>query len=93
MIYNDGNNFVYKISIKDYFNIFFADTDISDIKAQAFGVLMDVPIPFSLEKPNVCEDPDSGIKCPLKKDQEAEYKVMFNLDKKAPTVIRFQSYH
>ncbi|KAG5319217.1 NPC2 protein, partial [Pseudoatta argentina] len=65
---------------------FAPNKDISDITAHAFGVLLDVPIPFPLKNPNVCKDPDSGVKCPLKKDQETEFKNTFNVDKKTPAV-------
>ena len=73
---------------KYYINTFFCtDKDISDITAHAFGVLLDVPIPFPLKNSNVCKDPDSGVKCPLKKDQETDFKNTFNVDKKTPAVI------
>ncbi|XP_012538990.1 NPC intracellular cholesterol transporter 2 homolog a [Monomorium pharaonis] len=65
---------------------FIPSIDVTDVKAYAFGVLMDVPIPFPLEKPDVCKDPNSGLKCPLKKDQEVEYKNSYVLEKKTPTL-------
>ncbi|EFN81258.1 Ecdysteroid-regulated 16 kDa protein [Harpegnathos saltator] len=61
--------------------------DISKIEARAFGVLLDVPVPFPLEKPDVCKDGGSGVKCPLKKDQEVEYKASFFIEKSVPSVI------
>lgn len=67
--------------------MFLAGKDVPNMKAFAFGVLLDVPVPFPLEKPEVCKDPNSGLKCPLKKDEEAEYKVTFTVDKKTPPVI------
>ncbi|XP_011694636.1 PREDICTED: protein NPC2 homolog [Wasmannia auropunctata] len=60
--------------------------DITDVTAYAYGVLLDVPVPFPLKKPDVCKDPDSGLNCPLKKDQEAEYKASFTLDKATPAL-------
>ncbi|KYQ56006.1 Protein NPC2 like protein [Trachymyrmex zeteki] len=60
--------------------------DISDITAHAFGVLLDVPIPFPLKNSDVCKDSNSGVKCPLKKDQETEFKNIFNVDEKTPAV-------
>lgn len=64
----------------------FVGVDVKNVEAKAFGVLMDVPVPFPLEKPEICKDPDSGIKCPLKKDEEVEYKVSFFVEKKTPAV-------
>jgi len=61
--------------------------DVSKIEAHVFGVLLDVAVPFPLEKPDVCKDSGSNIKCPLKKDQEVEYKTTFFLEKKIPAVI------
>ncbi|XP_018405084.1 PREDICTED: protein NPC2 homolog [Cyphomyrmex costatus] len=65
---------------------FTSDKDISDVKAYAFGILLDVAIPFPLENSDVCKNPNSGVKCPLKKDQETEFKDTFNVDKKTPAV-------
>lgn len=76
-------------NIKIKFLIFFVDVDVSTVEARAFGVLLDIPVPFPLEKPDVCSDSDSGINCPLKKDQEVEYKTKFFLEKKTPTVWNF----
>lgn len=60
--------------------------DVSKIEARAFGVIVEIPVPVPLEKPDVCADPDSGVNCPLKKDQEAEYKAKLFLEKKTPAV-------
>lgn len=65
---------------------FTPSVDVQNIEAKAFGVLMDVPVPFPLEKPEICKDPDSGVKCPLKKDEEVEYKISFFLEKKTPAL-------
>lgn len=84
---------VYKISIvyiKIILIYFFTDKDIPNVIAYAFGVVMDVAVPFPLENPEVCKNPDSGIKCPLKQDQEAEYKTTFAIEKIIPAVIRLK---
>lgn len=60
------------------------------MEARAFGVLLDVPVPFPLEKPEVCKDPSTGLKCPLKKDEEVEYKAHFFVDKSVPSVRAFR---
>ncbi|KAH0948491.1 hypothetical protein HN011_002592 [Eciton burchellii] len=65
---------------------FIPNKDISKIEAHVFGVLLDVAVPFPLEKPDVCKDSNSNIKCPLKKDQEVEYKSSFFLEKKTPAL-------
>ncbi|KYN29904.1 Protein NPC2 like protein [Trachymyrmex cornetzi] len=66
---------------------FTPNKDMSDITAHVFGVLLDVTIPLPLENSNMCEDPNSEVKCPLKKDQETEFKNTFNLDnKKVPPI-------
>ncbi|XP_011630991.1 NPC intracellular cholesterol transporter 2 homolog a-like [Pogonomyrmex barbatus] len=65
---------------------FVPNVDVSDVEAHAFGVILDVPVPFPLEKPKVCKEPSSGLKCPLKKDVEAEYKATFTVEKKAPAL-------
>ncbi|XP_072750246.1 ecdysteroid-regulated 16 kDa protein-like [Anoplolepis gracilipes] len=65
---------------------FTANVDISTIEARAFGVLVEVPIPVALEKPDVCKDPDSGITCPLKQGQEVQYKASFTLEKTTPAL-------
>lgn len=66
---------------------FFTEADISNLIAYAFGILVEVPVPFPLEKPEVCKYPESGLSCPLKKDELAEYKTTFSIDKKTPAVI------
>ncbi|XP_011161897.1 NPC intracellular cholesterol transporter 2 homolog a [Solenopsis invicta] len=65
---------------------FSASKDVSEVTALAFGVMMEVPIPFPLEKPKICSDPSSGVSCPLKKDQEYQYKSSFAVEKKTPPV-------
>ncbi|KAL6434873.1 hypothetical protein ACFW04_005209 [Cataglyphis niger] len=65
---------------------FTPSVDVSKIEARAFGILANVPVPFPLEKPDVCNDANSGINCPLKKDQEVEYKATFFVEKTIPAV-------
>ncbi|XP_077261940.1 ecdysteroid-regulated 16 kDa protein-like [Temnothorax americanus] len=62
------------------------NTDITEVKVFAYGVILDVAVPFPLKKPDVCKNPDSGLKCPLKKDQEVNYKATFVVEKKTPTL-------
>lgn len=54
---------------------------------RAFGSILDVPVPIPIPQPWVCKDPTSGITCPVKKDQEIEYKNTMKLEKKTPAVI------
>ncbi|XP_029165236.1 ecdysteroid-regulated 16 kDa protein-like [Nylanderia fulva] len=65
---------------------FTPNVDVSAVEMRAFGVLLDVPVPFPLKEPDVCKDPDSGINCPLTKDQEVVYKSKLFLEKKTPTL-------
>ncbi|CAL1673194.1 unnamed protein product [Lasius platythorax] len=65
---------------------FIPSVDVSKIEAHAFGLLGDIPVPFPLEKPEVCKDSSSGINCPLKKDQEVEYKATFFVEKTTPAL-------
>ncbi|GAB1863133.1 Niemann Pick type C2 protein [Camponotus japonicus] len=65
---------------------FTPSVDVKNVEAKAFGVLLDVPVPFPLKKPEICKDPDSGVKCPLKKDVEIEYKVTFFVEKATPAL-------
>jgi len=57
------------------------------VNARAYGVLIDVPIPFPLDKPDVCKDPSDGIKCPLHKNQKYHYTTSIFVQKKFPSVI------
>ncbi|EZA60941.1 hypothetical protein DMN91_005184 [Ooceraea biroi] len=65
---------------------FTPNKDISKLEMLLYGILYDVTVPFPAQKPDVCNDPDSGITCPLKKDEEVEYKTTFVLDKQIPPV-------
>ncbi|XP_012538993.1 NPC intracellular cholesterol transporter 2 homolog a [Monomorium pharaonis] len=69
------------ISIK-----FIPNKDISQVNVRVYGVLMDVPVPFPLEKPDACKDPNDGIDCPLHKDQEYHYTTTMFVQKKFPSV-------
>ncbi|EFN89512.1 Protein NPC2-like protein [Harpegnathos saltator] len=74
-----GNNAT--ISIK-----FIPNMDISSVDVLVYGVMLDIPIPFPIEKPDACEDPDSGIHCPLKKNQEYYYTTTMFVQRKFPSV-------
>lgn len=65
-----------------------AAKDVSKIEARAFGVILEVPVPFPLEKPLLCDDPDSGVKCPVQQGQQAVYKVTLPIEKNVPPVIK-----
>lgn len=67
--------------------ISFADEDISQVNVRVYGEVLNIPVPFPLEKPNACKDPDDGIVCPLRKDQEYHYTTTMLVQKKFPSVI------
>ncbi|XP_077261939.1 NPC intracellular cholesterol transporter 2 homolog a [Temnothorax americanus] len=69
------------ISIK-----FTPNKDISVVNARVYGVVLDVPVPFPLAKPDACKDPDDGIDCPLHKDQEYHYTTTLLVQKQYPRV-------
>ncbi|XP_072751077.1 uncharacterized protein [Anoplolepis gracilipes] len=69
------------ISIK-----FTANQDIETVNVRVYGVLSGVPIPFPFNKPDVCKDLDAGVKCPLHKNQEYDYKTSLFVQKKFPPV-------
>lgn len=56
------------------------------MNVRVYGVLIDVPVPFPLNKPDACKDPDDGIECPLHKDQEYHYTTTMFVQKKFPSV-------
>ncbi|XP_014482265.1 PREDICTED: protein NPC2 homolog [Dinoponera quadriceps] len=78
-IFTRGNDI--QVSLK-----FTPSKDTSTVEARAFGVMLDVPVPFPLEKPDVCKDGGPGVKCPLTKDQEYEYTTTFAVDKAVPAL-------
>ncbi|XP_032685878.1 NPC intracellular cholesterol transporter 2 homolog a-like [Odontomachus brunneus] len=65
---------------------FTPNKDISNLEVRIYTMLQNVPVPFPLEKPNMCKDSNSGIKCPLKKDEEVEYKTTLVVDKDVPVL-------
>ncbi|XP_011350878.1 NPC intracellular cholesterol transporter 2 homolog a isoform X2 [Ooceraea biroi] len=65
---------------------FFTDTDITQVNARVYGVLIDIPVPFPLDKPDACKDPDDGISCPLHKNQEYHYRTSIFVQNKFPKV-------
>lgn len=73
---------------KNYFMSFlFIDQDISHVEVRLYGVILGIPVPWPMKKPDACQDIDSGVKCPLQKDQESEYKTTMSIDKAFPPVI------
>ncbi|XP_018348864.1 PREDICTED: protein NPC2 homolog [Trachymyrmex septentrionalis] len=65
---------------------FIPNKDISKIDARVYGKITVFPIPFPLSQPDVCQDPNSGIKCPLHKNQEYHYTTAMFLQKSFPSV-------
>ncbi|XP_018044971.1 PREDICTED: protein NPC2 homolog [Atta colombica] len=65
---------------------FTPNKDISIINARVYGEISFLPIPFPLSQPDVCKDPNAGIKCPLHKDQEYHYTTTMFLQKSFPSV-------
>ncbi|KAG5316369.1 PREDICTED: protein NPC2 homolog [Acromyrmex echinatior] len=65
---------------------FTPNEDISKIIARVYGEISFLPIPFPLSQPDVCKDPNAGIKCPLHKDQEYHYTTTMFLQKSFPSV-------
>lgn len=58
--------------------------DINRVKAVVHGIIMDVPMPFPLENPDACDDPESQLTCPLTKDTTYTYKVTLRVLKGYP---------
>ncbi|XP_029165205.1 NPC intracellular cholesterol transporter 2 homolog a-like [Nylanderia fulva] len=69
------------ISIK-----FTPNQDIEHVNVLVYGILFGVPVPFPFDKPDVCQDPNDGIKCPLKKNQEYQYTTSLFVQKTYPAV-------
>ncbi|XP_019889950.1 NPC intracellular cholesterol transporter 2 homolog a isoform X4 [Ooceraea biroi] len=65
---------------------FTPNTDITQVNARVYGVLIDIPVPFPLDKPDACKDPDDGISCPLHKNQEYHYRTSIFVQNKFPKV-------
>lgn len=70
-----------------FFYISFIDADISQVNVRVYGVMLEVPIPFPIDRPDACKDPDDGIDCPLHKNQEYHYTTSMFVQKKFPSVI------
>ncbi|XP_032685917.1 NPC intracellular cholesterol transporter 2 homolog a-like [Odontomachus brunneus] len=62
------------------------NTDISQVNLHVFGVILDVEIPFPMDKPDVCKDLECGVHCPLRKDQEYNYTTSMFVKKAFPKV-------
>ncbi|XP_012215342.1 NPC intracellular cholesterol transporter 2 homolog a [Linepithema humile] len=65
---------------------FVPNEDVSHVTARVYGIMMTVPIPFPLDKPDVCKDPDDGVNCPLQGNQEYHYTTALFVQKKFPSV-------
>ncbi|XP_014291239.1 NPC intracellular cholesterol transporter 2 homolog a [Halyomorpha halys] len=50
---------------------FTPNEDITEVTAVVHGILGGVPIPFNLPNPNCCKE--SGLQCPLEKNQQYTY--------------------
>lgn len=82
---NRYNYNAYSYQLTEYF---LADEDISQITARVYGILAAIPVPFPLDKPDVCKDPDDGVNCPLQGNHEYHYTTALLVKKKFPSVIR-----
>ncbi|KAL0128124.1 hypothetical protein PUN28_003405 [Cardiocondyla obscurior] len=60
--------------------------NITQVNVAVYGVMLDVPIPFPLKNPNACEDPNDGLSCPLRENQEYSYTTTMFVQKKYPKV-------
>ncbi|XP_070160181.1 NPC intracellular cholesterol transporter 2 homolog a [Polyergus mexicanus] len=65
---------------------FIPNKDITQVYVHVYGVLIDIPIPFPFDKPDVCKDLNDGVACPLHKDQEYHYTTSLLVQKKFPSV-------
>ncbi|XP_076238396.1 NPC intracellular cholesterol transporter 2 homolog a [Calliopsis andreniformis] len=65
---------------------FTLDKDVSSIVAVVHGIIFDVPIPFPIPNANVCQDPHSGIQCPLSAGGPYKYSTTIAVLKSYPKV-------
>lgn len=65
---------------------FIPNADISQVNVHVHGVILDLPVPFPIDKPDACKDPDCGVQCPLHKDQEYHYTTTIFVQRKFPRV-------
>uniref|UniRef100_U5EUS6 Putative ml domain salivary peptide n=1 Tax=Corethrella appendiculata TaxID=1370023 RepID=U5EUS6_9DIPT len=63
---------------------FQVDEEISEVKSVVHGVIVGMEVPFKLPNNNACVD--SGIECPLKKDQQYKYSATLPVLKMYPKV-------
>ncbi|KAG7197334.1 hypothetical protein KM043_018447 [Ampulex compressa] len=47
----------------------------TEVKAVVHGIIMDVPMPFPLPNADACSYPQSGITCPVQKDETYTYRA------------------
>ncbi|XP_011300999.1 protein NPC2 homolog [Fopius arisanus] len=71
------------VTIKITFN---TDEPVNVVKAVVHGILTGVPIPFPIAQPNACNNPETGITCPLKKGGPFTYTKTFPILSQYPKV-------
>lgn len=59
--------------------------EIPEVKTVVHGIIMGMEMPFPLPNPDACKD--SGITCPLKKDQNYEYIASLPVMRAYPKVM------
>ena len=64
--------------------IYFIAEDVTAIKTVVHGKVLGVEMPFHLQNPDACVD--SGLKCPLEKDETYEYTATLPVLKAYPKV-------
>ncbi|XP_053975231.1 NPC intracellular cholesterol transporter 2 homolog a-like [Hylaeus volcanicus] len=65
---------------------FTPDKDVKEVHAVVRGIIMDIPMPFPLSNADACKYSDSGIICPLAKDQSYHYMNTLPVLKSYPTL-------
>ncbi|XP_013136334.1 PREDICTED: ecdysteroid-regulated 16 kDa protein [Papilio polytes] len=58
--------------------------DIKNLETEVHGVIMNLPVPFPLPQPDACKD--TGLSCPLKAGEVANYKSTLPVLKSYPKV-------
>ncbi|KPI90959.1 PREDICTED: ecdysteroid-regulated 16 kDa protein-like [Papilio xuthus] len=58
--------------------------DIKNLETEVHGVIMNLPVPFPLPQPDACKD--TGLRCPLKAGDVANYKSTLPVLKSYPKV-------
>lgn len=63
---------------------FTSDVASAEATSVVHGIIAGVPFPFSPPNPHVCKD--SGVVCPLKKDEQYKYKTYIYVKSEYPSV-------